>query len=229
VVGVIYLTAVTVGRVFCGWACPFGMIQDFLSYLPFKKEKLTAGTISQLRDIKWFVVGFSLIISILVGYNRSNAGGTHHYNLGPLSDSPFTVFSPAGTLFTYLPWMLLWNSNVLANAGMVGWLKFAILLLSLVPSLYVPRFFCRYICPLGALFEPMSPYKFLRISVSPSLPRDEFNQVLKKVCPMDVQLSAGDTFISDGGCIHCGKCLTERPTQTSQQFFERSHKKEKSY
>jgi len=29
VLGVIYLTAITVGRVFCGWACPFGMVQDF--------------------------------------------------------------------------------------------------------------------------------------------------------------------------------------------------------
>jgi len=174
------------------------------------------------------VLAFSLAVSVLVGYNRAPVGQTQHYNFGPLSDSPFTVFSPSGTLFTYLPWMLLWNSNVLANAGMVGWLKFGILLSVLVPSIYVPRFFCRYVCPLGALLEPVSPYKLLKISLSPSLPREEFNQLLKTICPMGVQVSSNDNFISDPACIHCGKCLTEKPTMTSQTIFESDRKKDKS-
>jgi hypothetical protein len=35
------------------------------------------------------------------------------------SDSPFSVISPAGTLFAYLPWVALWNTNVLLSAGTV--------------------------------------------------------------------------------------------------------------
>jgi len=123
--------------------------------------------------------------------------------------------------------MLLWNSNVLANAGMVGWLKFVILLSVLVPSIYVPRFFCRYVCPLGAMMEPISPYKLLKLTLHQSLPRDEFNQLLKKICPMGVQVTVNDNFISDPACIHCGKCVTEKPTMISQKIFENEKKKDK--
>jgi len=68
--GIIYLTAVTVGKVLCGWACPFGLIQDLLSYLPIKKQKLSAATVSQVKDIKWVIVGLSIVTAILVGFRR---------------------------------------------------------------------------------------------------------------------------------------------------------------
>jgi len=206
VLGVIYLTAVTVGRVFCGWACPMGMIQDFLSYLPFKKEPFSQSTISQLRDIKWVIVGFSVLTTTLVGFRRATTELKDP--VGVFSDSPFSVLSPAGTLFTYIPYMFLWNPNVLATAGMVAWIKFGILVSVLVPSLYVPRFFCRYICPMGALLEPLSAYKFLRIQKSPKAPKEAIDAILRDVCPTGVQADDSE-FIDSPACIHCGKCITE--------------------
>jgi len=218
VLGVIYITAVTVGRVFCGWACPMGMVQDLLSYLPMQKEKLSVSTHNQLRDVKWVVLGVSLLVSALVGYNRSTVS-IDTQTIGPVWESPFTVLSPHSTLFAYLPWMLIWKPNVLAESGSVGWLKMICLIATLVPSMYVPRFFCRYICPMGTLLQPLSSYKFLRIHKSSKLAREELNQVLKDVCPMEVQVLEEDAkFINDPNCIHCGKCLTEFPTQLSQRI-----------
>jgi len=217
VLGVIGITSVTVGRVFCGWACPMGMIQDFLSYLPFQKERLSAATVNSLRDVKWVIVGFSLIICSLVGLHRQPSGFEVTHPLGPVWESPFTVFSPSGTLFTYLPWMIIWNPNVLHHGGSVAWLKLALLIVTLVPSLYVPRFFCRFFCPMGALLEPLSPYKFLRISKSTKLQREELNAALKDVCPMEVQVNEDNAkFIKDPGCISCGRCLTEFPNELRQ-------------
>lgn len=228
VLGVIYLTAITVGRLFCGWACPFGMVQDILSYLPFKKHKLSPNATAQLKDLKWGVLGFSLISVTLVAWRR-HAAGFETDPMGLFSDSPFSVISPAATLFAYIPWMLLWNANVLATAGITGWIKLAILVAVFVPSIYIPRFFCRFLCPMGTLLEPLSPYKALRIQVHKTkATREELNNLLSDVCPMGVQLEKEDagsattgSFIDSGACVHCGKCLTEAPKSFSQKILER--------
>jgi len=57
------------------------------------------------------------------------------------SDSPFSVISPSGTLFGYIPWMFLWNTNVLATGGLIAWIKLSVLIGVLIPSVYIPRFF----------------------------------------------------------------------------------------
>eukprot|EP01087_Luapelamoeba_hula_P020977 TRINITY_DN724_c0_g1_i1.p1 TRINITY_DN724_c0_g1~~TRINITY_DN724_c0_g1_i1.p1 ORF type:complete len:315 (+),score=51.02 TRINITY_DN724_c0_g1_i1:31-945(+) len=219
VLGVIYLTASTVGRVFCGWACPFGLVQDLMSYLPFRKQRLSANTVQQLKDIKWVVLGLSLFSSILIGWRR--AGSSMEENpMGVFSDSPFSVVSPAGTLFAYLPWMMIWNGNVLAVAGLVAWVKIAVLIAVLVPSLYVPRFFCRYVCPMGALLEPATPLKALRINKAPKLTNQNLNKLLEDVCPMGVQLDKdrSSTYIDSPSCVHCGKCVTEEPKYLEPKF-----------
>jgi len=138
--------------------------------------------------------------------------------VGVFSDSPFSVWSPSGTLFAYIPWMMLWNINVLAKSGVIAWLKLFALLAVLAPSVFVPRFFCRFICPLGAALEPLSKYKFLRLAKSHQLSREELNKGLSDVCPMGVQLTEETDFISDNsGCIHCGKCVTEFSTRQISQ------------
>lgn len=215
VLGIIYFTAVTVGRVFCGWACPFGMVQDFLSYIPVKKDKLSASTASSLRDIKWAVVAFSVLSAILAGYKRTGATDAP---VGVFSDAPFTVTSPSDTLFTYIPWMMLWKSDLLATVGLLGWLKLGLLLAILAPSIYIPRFFCRYVCPMGALLGPFSRFKSLRIARSTKVMKEDLNKLLADVCPMGVVVESDDSdFIDSPSCIHCGRCVTEKPTMLSQK------------
>jgi len=222
VVGVILLTAITVGRLFCGWACPFGFFQDILSYLPFKKQRLTQNKVSQFKDLKWVVLTFSLFSVFVVAWRR--AGSTYTEEpIGAFSDSPFSVLSPSGSLFAYIPWMILWNPNVLANAGFFAWVKMAILVAVIVPSIYIPRFFCRYICPMGALLEPFSKYKALRLHWDATLPREDLNTVLDDVCPMGVQVPKdySSDYIDNPACINCGKCITTEPKYLSLRFFEK--------
>jgi len=214
VTGIILLTAITVGRLYCGWACPFGLVQDFLSYLPFQKQKISPSTLSQVKDIKWAVVGFSLLTSVLIGFRRLSLPDQDP--VGVFSDSPFSVWSPSGTLFAYIPWMVVWNSNVLAKAGVIAWLKLFVLVAVLAPSVFVPRFFCRFICPLGAVLEPFSQFKFLRLRRT-GVTKEELNKTLAEVCPMGVTFENETEYVTDhGGCINCGKCVTELPKKINQ-------------
>ena len=152
------------------------------------------------------------MLAVLSGWRRHETD----LPLGFFSEAPFQVLSPSGTLFAYLPWMALWKSNVLIEAGLWGWLKLVLLIAVLVPSVYIPRFFCRYVCPMGAVLTPLAPYKFLRIKRSTSSTASENNKVLNEVCPMSCSVTDKDTFVVDEGCIHCGNCTTAAPEMFSQ-------------
>merc|ERR1712000_172541 len=190
----------TVARAFCGWACPMGLLQDILIYIPNKKDQNWGGVTSWIKPVKWGLVTFSIVLAVLSGWRCHETD----LPLGFFSEAPFQVLSPSGTLFAYLPWMALWKSNVLIEAGLWGWLKLVLLIAVLVPSVYIPRFFCRYVCPMGAVLTPLAPYKFLRIKRSTSSTASENNKVLNEVCPMSCSVTDKDTFVVDEGCIHCG-------------------------
>lgn len=149
------------------------------------------------------------------------------------SDGHFAVISPASTLFAYLPWLALWKANIVANGGYIVFIKFAALFAFLGPSLYVPRFFCRYFCPLGTLMDPTSSYKVpnavrpaflanvlqvLRISRNEKGSKDEQNKILSDVCPMGVQVDGSSNFIDHVGCVHCGRCVAASPSLFTQEI-----------
>lgn len=167
----------------------------------------------QAKHAKWVIILYSLIVAALVGWRRGSEGPT----LNVMDSAPFETFSPAGTLFAYLPWMVLWKSNVLVTGGIYGWIKLVILVGTIAPSLYIPRFFCRYVCPLGGALEVFAPYKMLRVNRAGNASKDECNKVLDSVCPTGVRIhSESETFITDGNCIHCGACVAAQPETFEQ-------------
>ena len=230
--GTIFLTAITVGRVFCGWACPVGLIQDLLSYLPFKKHrKLNGSTESSLRITKIVVVSVSLLTALLVGLRRNVNPAENPLDV--MSDGPFSMLSPAGTIFAYIPWMFLWKYDILSTGGLYVWLKLIAIVAFIVsiptllnklfcfvftrsktkvPSLYIPRFFCRYICPMAPILGSVSAYKlFFKVHRKP-VSVDHANSLLENICPTGVRIrDPNEKFITSPNCIHCGNCVAQSP------------------
>jgi ferredoxin-type protein NapH len=218
ILGIIYLTSVTVGRVLCGWGCPMGMIQDFLSYFPVKKRKLSSNTIKSLKDIKLVLLFYSLLVTIFVAYKRNQIEEEEEYN-GTFVDSPFSVISPSSTLFTYIPWMIIWKNNILENVDIFGWIKIALFIGTLAPSVYIPRFFCRFFCPMGLLLGLTNKFKLLKIYRKNKFLKEEANKVLDDVCPMGVEIKSEEVdFIDHSDCIHCGKCIMAAPKIFNQKI-----------
>merc|ERR1711916_32564 len=102
--------------------------------------------------------------------------------------------------------------------GIWGWVKLVLLIAMLVPSVYIPRFFCRYICPMGAVLTPLAPYKFLRVTRSSGFSAADNNRVLADVCDMGVRVSDKDAFITDGNCTTCGACVQAAPNEFALEF-----------
>lgn len=180
---------VLVGRFFCGFFCSFGAVQDLLwlgshrlrALFPGKRNLKKADRI--FRFAKYAVL-FYFIIFIWNGVTAVKAAG------------PWQVF---GQYVSFGHWPGL---KPLLSVGGV------LLLLIFIGSLFVQRFFCRYFCPMGAIYSLISQTSFLKIDK----PREECGKchLCTSKCTMGMDLTKKDR-IAGGECISCQKCVSWCP------------------
>ena len=127
------------GRFFCGFICSFGAMQDLLhtagTLIPWK-VKVPETADKWLKKLKYAVLMF-----IAIGVWGFSVSGDAVW-------SPWTVF---GIYTSVSAWSSL---QYFATLGGV------LLILIMIGSLFVERFFCKYLCPLGALFSLTARFRF---------------------------------------------------------------------
>lgn len=180
---------VLVGRFFCGFFCSFGAVQDLLwlgshrlrALFPGKRNLKKADRI--FRFAKYAVL-FYFIIFVWSGVTAVKTAG------------PWQVF---GQYVSFGHWPGL---KPLLSVGGV------LLLLIFIGSLFVQRFFCRYFCPMGAIYSLISQTSFLKIDK----PRKECGKchLCTSKCTMGMDLTKKDR-IAGGECISCQKCVSWCP------------------
>ena len=180
---------VLVGRFFCGFFCSFGAVQDLLwlgshrlrALFPGKRNLKKADRI--FRFAKYAVL-FYFIIFIWSGVTAVKTAGL------------WQVF---GQYVSFGHWPGL--KPLLSVGGIL-------LLVIFIGSLFVQRFFCRYFCPMGAIYSLISQTSFLKIDK----PRDGCGKchLCTSKCPMGMDLTKKDR-IAGGECISCQKCVSWCP------------------
>lgn len=195
VIGFFLLFGALFGRLVCGWLCPFGLVQDLLHKIPFPKKLRRLPGDRVLKYLKYVIlVGFVIVLPLTV------------LDIVGQGQPWFCKYiCPSGTLFAGIP---LIASNPPLRAAL-GWLftwKAAILVALLLLSIVVYRPFCRYLCPLGAiygLFNPVALYRF-RIDA------EKCTQcgACQHACKLDI--SVWQTPNSPE-CIRCGDCRRACP------------------
>ncbi len=186
VIGTIGAIGGFVGRMVCGWACPFGLLQELLHKIPSAKF----GIPRPLRYIKYGML--ALMVFILPLFAVSEFG---------MGDPWFCkYFCPAGTLEAGLP-MLALQPGLRDIVGMLFFSKLFILFIFLVWSILSSRPFCRTACPLGAFYGLFSKVKLVRLQLDEGL----CNQCesCHQVCPMGVKFNQSP---NDSECISCFAC-----------------------
>ena len=201
VLGLLMVFGVALGRLWCGFVCPFGLIQDLLGMIPARRIKVTPKVDKPLRYIKYAVL---LIFVILLPLMAKNQYG--------IADAWFCKYiCPAGTLEGGIPLMLA-DKQLRALAGALFSWKMLILIVVLIGAVLIPRFFCRYLCPLGALYGLFNRYSFYQLNLDQN--RCTGCHTCTQVCPMAVEIpTAGDKLvqISSTECIRCGRCKAACP------------------
>ncbi len=193
VVGIILLYGILLGRMICGFLCPFGLIQELLYKI--KTPKLKKNKVTKILSYFKYVVlsFFVVIVPIMYGIRNVPLPGFCKY------------ICPAGTIegaFGLLSNVV--NEGELARLGPLFTWKFILMVSIVVGCIFIFRMFCRFICPLGALYGLFNRVSILGIKLDKPSCVDCGLCVSK--CKMDI------TRVGDHECISCGDCISVCPT-----------------
>jgi polyferredoxin len=187
VLGYLGFIGTLVGRLPCGWLCPFGFIQDLLYKIPARKFSLWR----PLRYTKYVIlVGTVLLMPLFV---------IDQYGLG----HPWfcKLICPSGTLLGALPLLAL-QPTLWQTLTFYFWNKIIILVLIIVLAIFFSRFFCRVLCPLGAFYGLFNRTTLIKVDYT------EGNCVHCKSCVK--ACPTGMIAYEEQGspdCIMCLKCV----------------------
>jgi len=189
VLGTMGLIGAMIGRMACGWLCPFGLCQELLHRIPSRKFR-----IPRALNYGKYAVLFGVVVAmplILV----DEFGGSSPY---------FCKFiCPAGTLEAGIP-MLFMQPNLRTTVGLLFYNKLAILLLMIGLSVVASRPFCRTLCPLGAFYGLFSRFRLVKLRLDPG--RCTNCKACHQVCPMEVKFNENP---DDAECISCLACMNK--------------------
>jgi len=182
VFGIIGILGSIGGRIVCGWACPFGLLQDLLYKIPSPKWGIPR-LFENMRYL--FLFGGVLCVAYL-------------------TKEPWfcKVICPVGTLEAGLPLLAL-SADLREIIGKVFYLKIVILILLLAWMVISSRAFCRVVCPLGAIYGLFNKISFFRISFISK--KCILDKKCEKVCPVGHRMYADDA--GSARCIRCLRCL----------------------
>lgn len=192
------------GRLVCGWMCPFGLLQDMLHKIPvFKKRKNLPGH-EYLRYLKYVILVLFVIILPSVVVNVAGMGKPWFCE----------YICPSGTLLGGIPLVSL-NKGLRDATGLLFAWKVAILLLVIVLSMKFFRPFCKYVCPLGAIYGLFNPISFYRFRVD----EDSCTKcgACQNACKMDIKVWEQPNSME---CIRCGDCKAVCPQHAITSTLE---------
>ena len=211
-----FLVAALLGRSLCGWVCPFGLVQDVAGFVNKKRMEILPRTHNWMIYIKYLVLLVVLIVSgSVAAMLASGSGEGPRSALGVFAVAPFNALSPADTLFAVIPNGVfnLVNSVDSFVAGALAirpllWIRFVILGIVLVLAAYVPRSWCKYFCPHGAILAFLNRFSFLGLTRDPVKCTKAGCSDCVQACPMNVPiLELPWEKFTHPECIYCLKCV----------------------
>lgn len=204
VAGFLMFIGALMGRFVCGWLCPFGLIQDLLHKIPVWKKIETFRGDKLLRKLKYIVLLVFVILLPMILVDILGQGAPYFCKL----------ICPAGTLEGGIPLVLLNKSMQSALGWLYAW-KNALLAATIILSLVIYRPFCKYICPLGAVYSVFNPVSVFRYQVD----REACINcgACAEICKMQVNPAK---HANHPECIRCGACKKVCPAKAIRHGCE---------
>ena len=194
------LLTILLGRVFCGWVCPFGTIHQFFGWLgrlprPLK-QRIEVNRYRRWQSLKYYLLA-ALLMTAIVRPGVLATGLLDPIPLVqrsvtlvvlPLADARTQVLSPAPRSYEW------------------SWLMGAVFLAAVAANFIVPRFYCRFLCPTGALLGVLGRFAIFRIGKTQA----ECTQC--GLCEADCEGACNPSGrIRTAECVLCCNCLAVCP------------------
>lgn len=205
ILGLLVFFGALLGRAVCGFLCPFGWLQELLYRVPFFRKGNRFRADRKLRKVKYAVL---LLLVIVL----------------PLSFTLIPFFCkylcPAGTISGIL--LAAYDRGIRAQLGGIFLWKLTLLVLILIGSLTIFRFFCKYLCPLGAIYGFFNRVSLLRLHC------DAGKCIRCGRCAAACDMCVDPVTEPDSmECIRCGQCAAQCPEQALQLTFRKTDKTKK--
>lgn len=197
VAGFLVFVGALVGRFVCGWLCPFGLIQDLLNKIPFPKKIKTFKGDKLLRKLKYMILVVFVILLPMFLVDILGQGAPYFCKL----------ICPAGTLEGGLL-LVLFNQSMRSALGWLYAWKNVLLVITILLSILIYRPFCKYICPLGAVYSVFNPISVFRYRVDKETCIN--CGACAKACKMQVDPLKNANHPE---CIRCGACKKACPVK----------------
>jgi MauM/NapG family ferredoxin protein len=216
------------GRFFCGWVCPFGAINQFFSWIFKKSKKEKKGVDKKLLKLK-YVILILVLVSALFGTHYG--GWLDPFSL--LTRSTATIVNPSANFIietslkkgagdtgvvskSLKPLYKFSKKNILTNKQraynqtlIIGAIFFLLLFL----NLYKRRFFCNYLCPLGALYGLIAKFSLFNLKTNKAC-------IACNACANNCTYN-GSPFqdYMKSECVVCFNCVGDCPTDAIDTSF----------
>lgn len=185
----LFVTTAFLGRFFCGYLCAFGTFQEVLHFFSkqwkIPRPKLSARTEHILKSLKYAILAATAVFIWILQV--------------PVDSSSWSPWGVFGVLvsgnYQAIPALLLTPGFLLFVGIMAG-------------ALFIPRFFCRYLCPLGAMLALTSRFRPYRIRRQPET--CTHCGICVRTCSMGISIPAKNS-VKSGECIQCMECLPVCP------------------
>lgn len=177
---IVFLSAVILGPVFCGWICPFGTFQEWIASIGKKLFKKRYNRMIPAVVHRWLGY-FRYLVLFWVLYVTARSGQLLFANIDP-----------------YYALFHFWTGEV-AVSGLIA------LGLVVLASLFIERPFCKYACPYGAFLGLTNLFRMFPLRRNPKTCIS--CKACDKACPMNIPVSISGT-VRNHHCISCYKCTS---------------------
>ncbi|MFX1376251.1 MAG: 4Fe-4S binding protein [Promethearchaeota archaeon] len=225
-IAVLILIILFTNRIFCGWICPVGAIQDLCAAVPTKKKTMRISPGKMINHNSLLKVKYTFVVLIIIIVIPLGITATTNYefyldyraNLGDFGKNPMGYFSLSEYIFVFFPDMIkeIVNTGSLQPlfSNLLTFFIFFFYLAIIILSVWYPRMYCRYFCPFGAVASTISEYSFLKLTRNPvkCVGRSACG-VCEKKCPKQIRIldEPFEFFTGKGECNFCLKCKESCP------------------
>lgn len=191
------------GRIFCGWMCIFGAYNDWVYIISNKilknKYKINKELDRNMKYIKYIVLAV-IILFIWTGILAI-----------PEGSSPWDAYTQ------------IFDIKFMLQQYFIGSI---LLLIITLGAIFIERFFCRYLCPLGAIFSILSKCKIFKINKEKTVCGN--CKACSAKCSMGIDLDSVEK-VNSGECIQCLNCVGICPKENARMKFLNKDIDEKSF
>ncbi len=222
-IGLIGLISILTGRFFCGWVCPTGFVCDALADVAGENKRLSIESDKGGKKFKFFLLFVLFLLFIPLGvYLKTDYVKYFDYSeaLGDLVNNPVSIFSLSEFLFATIPNVIQQTIDTQAISHLFNkenpskGIIFIVWCIILGVNVFYPRFYCKYMCPYGAISSLFSDSSLLKLQINDArcVGRKACG-ICERVCPMQIRIldESSKGFTGDGECIFCLECLEKCP------------------